>query len=109
MPPRPFGRILLAILALALFGGGADAAVPTLKIQFGTIGSIPITTGSVSYGGVTVNGVPVVGSIEEPELQTNGLLALGAAFNPLDILSTEYDLGGGAGDGVVHRADLRNA
>jgi hypothetical protein len=91
MPPRSFGRILLAILALTLFGANAD--VLSLKIQVGNIGSIPVTTGSVSYGGVTVNGVPVVGSIEEPELQTNGLLALRAADNPLDILSTEYNLG----------------
>ncbi len=98
MPPRSFGRILLAILALTLFGGGANADVPSLKIQVGNIGSIPVTTGSVSYGGVTVNGVPVVGSIEEPELQTNGLLALRSADNPLDILSTEYNLGGGAGE-----------
>ena len=50
MPPRSFGRILLAILALTLFGGGANADVPSLKIQVGNIGSIPVTTGSVSYG-----------------------------------------------------------
>lgn len=98
MPPRSFGQILLAILALTLFGGGAKADVPTLKFLEGTIGSLPITTGSLSFGGVTVNGVPVVGSIEEPELQTNGLLALGPAFNPLDIELTEYNLGGSAGE-----------
>jgi hypothetical protein len=39
-----------------------------------------------------------VGSIEEPELQVNGSVTLGDLFNPLDVRSTEYNLGGSSGE-----------
>lgn len=98
MRTRPFDRILLASLALALFSGGANALTPTLQFEEGPIASVPITSGSFSFGGVTVNGVPLVGSIGEPELQVNGLVTLGGVFNPADVLSTEYNLGGSGGE-----------
>jgi hypothetical protein len=87
MRTRPFDRILLAMPALALISGAANALTPTLEVQAGLLASMPITTGSISFGGLTVNGVPVVGSIEAPELQVNGSVAL-AAFIPLDVDST---------------------
>jgi hypothetical protein len=102
MRTRPFDRILLASAALALFSGGANALTPTLQFEEGPVASVPITTGSFSFGGVTVNGVPLVGSIEEPELQVNGSVTLGPVFNPLDVRSTEYNRG------VVHRLNFRH-
>jgi hypothetical protein len=98
MRTRPFDRILLASLALALFSGGANALTPTLAFKEGPLASLPVTTGSFSFGGVTVNGVPLLGSIEEPELQINGSVTLGPVFNPLDVRSTEYNLGGSGGE-----------
>ena len=98
MRTRPFDQILLASLALALFSGGANALAPTLQFEEGPVASVPVTTGSFSFGGVTVNGVPLVGSIGEPELQVNGLVTLGGLFNPADVLSTEYNLGGSGGE-----------
>jgi len=97
MRTRPFDRILLAMPALALISGAANALTPTLEVQAGLLASMPITTGSISFGGLTVNGVPVVGSIEAPELQVNGSVAL-AAFIPLDVDSTEYNVGAGSGE-----------
>jgi len=98
MRTRPFDRILLASIALALFSGGANALTPTLQFEEGPVASVPITSGSFSFGGVTVNGVPLVGSIGEPELQVNGLVTLGGLFNPANVLSTEYNLGDNAGE-----------
>ena len=92
MRTRPFDQILLASAALALFSGGANALTPTLQFEEGPAASVPITSGSISFGGVTVNGVPVVGTIGEPELQVNSSITLGGHFNPLDVLSTEYNL-----------------
>jgi hypothetical protein len=95
MLTRPFDRILLASAALALFSSAANAVTPTLQFEAGPLASVPVTSGSFSFGGVTVNGVPLVGSIGEPELQVNGLVTLGGLFNPVQ--STEYNLGGGSG------------
>jgi hypothetical protein len=95
----PFDRILLAIAALALCSGGANALTPTLEFEAGPVASVPVTTGSISLGGVTVIGLPLVGSEEEPELQVNGSsVTLGSLFNPLDVDSTEYNLGGSSGE-----------
>jgi hypothetical protein len=95
MLTRPFDRILLASAVLALFSSAANAVTPTLQFTAGPLASVPITTGSLSVGGVTVEGVPIVGSIEEPELQVNGSVSAGGLFNPIE--STEYNLGGGSG------------
>ena len=97
MLTRPFDQILLASAVLALFSGGANAVTPTLQFTAGPVASVPITSGSFSFGGVTVDGVPIVGSIGEPELQVNGLVTLGGLFNPVDVQSTEYNLGGSGG------------
>jgi hypothetical protein len=96
MRKRPFDRILLTSAALALFSSAATALTPTLQFTAGPLASIPITSGSLSVGGVTVEGVPLVGSIEEPELQVNGSVSVGGLFNPVE--STEYNLGGGGGE-----------
>jgi hypothetical protein len=98
MRTRPFDRILLASAALTLFSAGANALTPTLQFEEGPLASVPVTTGSFSFGGVTLNGVPLVGSIGEPELQVNGLVTLGGLFNPANVLSTEYNLGGSSGE-----------
>ena len=84
MRTHPFYRILLAIPALALISGAANALAPTLEFQDGGAASVPVTSGSISFEGVTVNGLPVVGSIGAPELQVNGSVTLGA-FNPLNV------------------------
>jgi hypothetical protein len=96
MRTRPFDRILLASAALTLFSAGANALTPTLQFEEGPLASVPVTTVSFSFGGVTLNGVPLVGSIGEPELQVNGLVTLGGLFNPVQ--STEYNLGGSGGE-----------
>ena len=57
-----------------------------------------VTTGTISFVGVTVNSVPVVGSINAPELQVNGSVTLGGVFNPLNVDSTECNLGGSSGE-----------
>ena len=97
MRMRPFDPILLAIPALALMNGAANALAPTLEVQAGPVASMPITNGSISFDGLTVNGVPVVGSIEAPELQVNGDVTL-AAFIPLNVDLTEYNVGLGSGE-----------
>ena len=97
MRTHPFYRILLAIPALALISGAANALAPTLEFEDGGVASVPVTTGSISFGGVTVNGLPVVGSIGAPELQVNGSVTFGA-FNPLNVDSSEYNLGGSSGE-----------
>jgi hypothetical protein len=96
MRTHPFDPILLAIPALALMNGAANALTPTLEVQAGPFASMPTTNGSISLEGLTVNGVPVVGSIEAPELQVNGDVTL-AAFIPFNVDSTEYNVGLGSG------------
>ena len=51
-----------------------------------------VTTRSLSFGGVTVSGAPVVGSARQAVLQVNGTVGLGPVFNPLSISATEFNL-----------------
>jgi hypothetical protein len=87
---------MAGLLAAATTFAGAHAKaaplMPTIEFEDGPVASIPITTGSLSFGGVTVSGAPVVGSATQRVLQVNGTVALGAVFNPLSISATEFNL-----------------
>jgi len=87
---------MAGLLAAATMFTGVDAnaspLMPTIEFEDGPVASIPITTGSISFGGVTVSGVPVVGSATQRVLQVNGTVSLGKVFNPLPISATEFNL-----------------
>lgn len=58
-------RILAGLLTAAtgLLSAHAQAALtPTIEFEEGPLASLPITTGSVSAGGLTVTGAPLIGS-----------------------------------------------
>jgi hypothetical protein len=80
------------VAAAALVAGHAQATLmPTLEIEVGPIASIPITSGSVGIDGVSLEGLPVVGSTTQPVMQLDGSIA-SSVFNPLQIDATEFNL-----------------
>jgi len=91
---RPIFMAGLMAAATTFAGAHAKAAplMPTIEFEDGPVASIPVTTGSLSFGGVTVSGAPVVGSATQLVLQVNGTVSLGPVFNPLSISATEFNL-----------------
>jgi hypothetical protein len=87
----PIAGILAA--ATVLGGSHADAGplTPTLELSDGLVASTPIDTGSISFGGVTVNGAPVVGSGTQQVLQVDGTVTT-SLLGPLAISSTQFNL-----------------
>ena len=76
----PIAGILAA--ATVLGGSHADAAMtPTLELSDGLVASTPIDTGSISFGGVTVNGAPVVGSGTQQVLQVDGTVTTSSSWS----------------------------
>ena len=93
----------VAILAAATMLGGTHAnatLAPTLEFSDGLVASVPITTGNISFGGVTVNGAPLVGSATQQVLQVNGMVTA-SVFNPLPISATEFNLSNPTGKSLV--------
>ena len=87
--------------ATALCAGHANATLtPTLEFTDGPVASVPNTTGNISFGGVTVNGAPIVGSATQKVLQLSGTMNPGI-FNPLGITATEFNLLNGTGKASV--------
>ncbi len=87
---------MAGILAVAtgLIAAHANAAplTPTLEFEGGGAASIPVTSGSISFGGFTVNGAPVVGSATQQVLQVDGSGAFGGLFGALPFMATEFNL-----------------
>lgn len=92
--------MLAAATALGVVHANAAPLTPTLEFSDGPVASIPITTGSISFGGVTANGAPVVGSATQQVLQLNGNLVMGA-FNPLAISTSQFNLSNPTGRSSV--------
>jgi hypothetical protein len=86
---------IAGVLAAATTLGGMHAnampLTPTLEFSDGLVASEPVTTGNISFGGVTVNGAPLVGSATQQILQVNGTVAA-SLFNPLSISATQFNL-----------------
>jgi len=89
---RALSKAGLLAAMTAFSAAHASAAPPTLEFQDGLVASVPVTSGTISFGGVTVNGAPVVGSTTQDVLQINGNISLGGVFNPLSISATEFNL-----------------
>ncbi|HUB10523.1 MAG TPA: PEP-CTERM sorting domain-containing protein [Acetobacteraceae bacterium] len=84
--------LLAAMAAFAATHVGAAPLTPTLEFEDGPAASIPVTTGTISFGGVTVNGAPAVGSATQDVLKVSGNSSIGGVFNPLSISATEFNL-----------------
>jgi MYXO-CTERM domain-containing protein len=84
--------LLAAVTTFAGARANAAPLMPTIQFEDGPVASIPVTTGSLSFGGVTVSGAPVVGSATQRVLQVDGTVSLGPVFNPLFISATEFNL-----------------
>ena len=79
--------------AAVLAGSHAQAApAPTIEFEDGPVASVPVTTGSVSFGGITVTGAPLIGSTTQQVLQLGGAAVVGGLFNPLSISTSEFNL-----------------
>jgi hypothetical protein len=90
---RALSLAAILSMATALVASHADAApIPTIEAEVGPVATVPITSGSVSFGGVTVTGAPAIGSATQQILQVNAGTTLGGVFNPLSIMATEFNL-----------------
>ncbi|HTW69753.1 MAG TPA: PEP-CTERM sorting domain-containing protein [Acetobacteraceae bacterium] len=89
---RALPKVGLLAAMTAFAASHAGAAPPTLEFEDGLVASVPVTSGTISFGGVTVNGAPVVGSATQDVLQVNGNTSIGGLFNPLSISATEFNL-----------------
>jgi hypothetical protein len=90
-------RFLSAIAALSLMGASAHALQPTIEFIDGPVASLPITTGSISFGGVTGTGAPLIGGGDQSKLELDGTVDLAGPFNPQTITLTEFNLPDGKG------------
>ena len=91
--------ILAAGATLALPGASAEALAlpPTMELSEGPEASMPVTTGTVSFGGLTATGAPLLGASDQSVLELGCTIGLGGVFNPLSIDLTEFNLSDGAG------------
>ena len=92
--------MLVTATALGAINANAAPLTPTLEFTDGPAASVPVTTGSISFGGVSANGAPVVGSAKQQVLQLNGNLTLGI-FDPLPISTSEFNLSNPTGHSRV--------
>jgi hypothetical protein len=87
-------HILAGLLAAAtgLLSAHAQAALtPTIEFEEGPLASVPVTGGSISGGGLTATGAPLIGGSTQSILQFGGNVTMGA-FDPLQISVTEFNL-----------------
>jgi hypothetical protein len=84
--------ILAAATVLVSVHANAAPLTPTIQFEDGPVASIPITSGSLSFNGLTVNGAPVVGSAKQKVLQLGGSVTGGGLLSALPIMATEYNL-----------------
>jgi hypothetical protein len=84
--------VLAAATALAAMRANAAPLVPTIEFADGPVATAPVTNGSVSFGGITVTGAPILGNATQDILQVGGSVTVGGLFNPLSIEATEFNL-----------------
>jgi PEP-CTERM motif len=84
--------ILAAATVLVSVHANAAPLTPTLQFEGGAVASIPVTSGTISFGGITINGAPVVGSSTQKVLQVDGSGSFGGLFGTFPIMATEYNL-----------------
>ncbi len=84
--------MLAAATALVSLHANAAPLTPTIEFEEGPVASAPVTSGSVSFGGITVTGAPLIGSVTQDVLQVGGSATVGGVFNPLPIRVTEFNL-----------------
>ena len=90
---RALSLTAILSMATALIASHADAApIPTIEAEVGPVATVPITSGSVSFDGVTVTGAPAIGSATQEILQVNAATTISGVFNPLSIMATEFNL-----------------
>jgi hypothetical protein len=84
--------ILAAATVLVSVHANAAPLTPTIEFEDGPVASIPITSGSLSFNGIIVNGAPVVGSAKQEVLQLGGSVTAGGLLSSLPIMATEFNL-----------------
>ncbi len=84
--------MLAAATALLSHHTNAAQLVPTLEFVGGGAASLPVTGGSLSFGGITINGAPVVGSTTQQVLQVDGSVSGPSLFSALPFEVTEFNL-----------------
>jgi hypothetical protein len=84
--------ILAAATVLAAVQAQASPLPPTLEFEDGPLASVPVITGNVSFGGITVTGAPLVGSATQQVLQVDGSGTFTGLLGESAIRSTEYNL-----------------
>ena len=84
--------ILAATTTLIAVHANAAPLTPTIEFEIGPVATIPITSGSVGFDGITVTGAPVIGTTMHQELEVGGSATVGGLFNPLSISATEFNL-----------------
>jgi hypothetical protein len=87
-----FAGVLAAATVTVSVYANAAPLTPTIQFEDGPVASIPITTGSISFNGITVTGAPVVGTATKKVLQLGGLVTGSGLLSALPIMATEYNL-----------------
>ena len=68
----------------------AITLTPELQIQAGPLASLPVAGGSLSVEGLTAEGLPLVGTADQPILELNRF-ATNSPFDQIEL--TEFNLG----------------
>ena len=84
--------LLSAVTVFAATHVRAAPLTPTLEFEDGLVASVPVTSGTISFGGVTVTGAPAVGSATQDVLDVSGTAGIGGIFIPLPISATGFNL-----------------
>lgn len=92
MRPLSMAGILAAATVLVSVHASAAPLIPTLQFEGGAVASIPVTTGNISFDGISISGAPLVGSATQKVLQVDGSGTFGGLFGTFPIMSTEYNL-----------------
>jgi hypothetical protein len=84
--------ILAAATMLVAVHAQASPLPPTLEFSDGPLASVPVTTGNISFGGISVTGAPLVGSATQQVLQVDGSGTFTGLLGTSTIEATEYNL-----------------
>jgi hypothetical protein len=86
------GGILAVATVMAATQAQISPLTPTLEFSNGPVASVPVTTGQISFGGISVNGAPVVGSATHQVLQLDGSGTFTGLLGGSEILTSEFNL-----------------